>query len=126
MIHALHDSLKHLRILQAVYLVTIPLFVYSGEVLGATKTKGLTMIGYFLLALAAFDIWSALSWCRRRLLKACQFLLLRPNDAEAVKQWHSASLVCSQMWNHSPFLAVCCEYGVVERWYKLSRSIPVR
>jgi hypothetical protein len=51
------------------------------------------MIGYFLLALAAYNIWSAFSWRRRQLQKATQFLLQRPNEAKAVKRWHSANLV---------------------------------
>jgi hypothetical protein len=92
-VDALDNSLKQLRIVQVLNLASIPLLVYAGEVLGPTKTQGLTMIGYFLLALAAYNIWSAFSWRQRKLRKASQFLLLHSNDGKAVKRWHSANLV---------------------------------
>jgi hypothetical protein len=92
-VDALDNSLKQLRIIQAVNLATIPLLAYAGEVLGPPKTQGLTTVGYFLLALAAYNIWSAFSWCRRKVQKTRQSLLLSPNDAKAVKRWHGANLV---------------------------------
>jgi len=85
-------SLKQIRIFYAVSFMSVPLLAYSGEVLGPAKAEGVTWIGFLLLALAVFDIWSAFSWRRRRLQKACQLLLSRPNDAGAVKSWRTASL----------------------------------
>lgn len=87
------SSLKKLRVFHAVALVSIFLLAYWGEVLGPAKTKGVTTIGYLLLALTVFNIWSAFSWRRRQLQKARQLFLSRPSDASAVKRWHFANLV---------------------------------
>lgn len=87
------SSLKKIRTLQAVEIVCIPLLAYAGNVLGGEKTNGVTTIGFFLLALAIFDIWSTFSWRRRRLQKAIHAVASAPGDAVAVKRWHQASLV---------------------------------
>jgi hypothetical protein len=87
------SSLKKLRIFQAVAFVSIFLLAYSGEVLGPAKTKGVSTIGYLLLILTAFNIWSAFSWHRRQFEKARQLLMSRPRDANAIKRWHFVNLV---------------------------------
>jgi hypothetical protein len=90
---AFDNSLKKIRIFQAVAIASIPLSAYAGEVLGGEKTNGITTIGFFLLALVIYDIWSTFSWRRRRLQKAIQSVASNPNDAGAVKRWHHASIV---------------------------------
>jgi hypothetical protein len=87
------SSLKKLRTLQVVELVSIFLLAYSAEILGPAKTKGITTIGYLLLALTAFNIWSVFSWHRRQFQRARQLLLSRPSDANAIKRWHFVNLV---------------------------------
>jgi len=86
------NSLKQTWIFYVVSIVSIPLFAYSGEVLGSTKLNRITIIGFILIALGIFDVWSALSWRRRRLQKARQTLVMNPSDAGAVKRWYGASL----------------------------------
>jgi hypothetical protein len=87
------SSLKKLRTLQAVELVSLFLLAYSGEVLGPPQTKGITTIGYLLLALTAFNIWLVFSWRRRQFQEARQLLLSRPSDGNAIKRWHFVNLV---------------------------------
>ncbi len=86
------NSLKQTWKVYVVSIVSIPLFVYSGEVLGSTKTNRITIIGFILIALGIFDVWSALSWRKRRMQKARQTLFLNPGNAGAVMQWYRASL----------------------------------
>jgi hypothetical protein len=116
------SSLKQIRIFHVVSIVSIPLFAYSGEVLGPTKTNGVKIFGLLLLALAIFDIWSSFTWRRRRLQRACRALLLSPSDAGAVKRWHHASLL----------LLIGCEslalYGCLLRVWgggTLTQAIPL-
>jgi hypothetical protein len=86
-------SLKKIRTFHVVSIASIPLLAYSGEVLSPAKTSGVTAVGLLLIALAIFDIWSAFSWRRRRLQKACQVVLMSPGDAGAVRRWHHANLI---------------------------------
>ncbi len=88
-IHAVNDlnnSLKKVRTLHLILLLQIPLYVYAGEVLGPAKTKDVRRVGLFLLALAALNIWSVLSWYRRRVRKVCEALRSHPDDPKAITQ----------------------------------------
>jgi hypothetical protein len=87
----LDSSLKKTRTLHAVLVFTIPLFVYAGEVIGPVKTKYVKEIGMVLVALAVFDIWSLLSWRRRRLQKAREALRSRPDDTKAIIHWRAVN-----------------------------------
>lgn len=88
----LDSSLKKARTLQAVLLLTIPLFVYAGEVMGRVKTKYVKEIGIVLVALAVFEIWSLSSWRRRRLRAALEALRSRPDDTKALIDWYGVNV----------------------------------
>lgn len=80
-------------------MLMIPLFVYAGEVIGPVKTKYVKEIGIVLVALAVFDIWSLLSWWRRRLQEAREGLRSHPDDTKAILRWaavNSASLTACE------------------------------
>ncbi len=94
-IHAVNDldsSLKLTRRLYAVLLLTIPLFIYSGEVLGPAKTKDVRKIGLLLIALAIANIWSVLSMHRGMVQKARETLRSRPDDTKAIIQWRAGNI----------------------------------
>ncbi len=94
-IHAVNDlnsSLKKVRALHLILLLEIPLFVYAGEVFSPAKTKDARGVELFLLALAAFNIWSVLSWYRRRVRMACEALRSHPGDPKAVTRWKAVSI----------------------------------
>jgi hypothetical protein len=89
-----HDrALKELRLLQACLLVTIPLYVYAGEVLGSAKPKDIRRLGLFLVLLAALNIWYVLSDGRRAVAKASDILRSRGEDALAIRRWYGANVV---------------------------------
>src|SRR5689334_18202956 len=87
------DRLKKLRRLYVALLVTIPLYVYAGEVLGPAKPKDIRRIGLFLVLLAALNIWSVLSGSRHAVAKASEVLRSRGDDALAMRRWYGASVV---------------------------------
>jgi hypothetical protein len=86
-------ALKKVRTFQAVAIISTPLLAYAGDALSGEKTSGITRIGFLLLALAIFDIWSTFSWRRRRLQKAIHAVDLSPGDARSIKRWHQANLI---------------------------------
>jgi hypothetical protein len=89
-----HDNpLKKLRLVQALLLLTIPPYVYGGQVFGPAKPKDIKAIGLFLAVLAAFNIWYVLSRGRRAVAKASDILRSRGDDALATRRWYGANVV---------------------------------
>ena len=88
----LDSALKETQTLHAVLLLTIPLFIYAGEVLGPAKTKDVKKIGLFLVVLAILNAWSVLSTYPRRVREAREALRSRPDDTRAVIRWRAASI----------------------------------
>jgi hypothetical protein len=89
-----HDRpLKKLRVVHAALLVTIPLYVYAGEVLGPAKPKDIKRIGLFLVLLAALNIWYVLSGGRRAVAKAKEVLRSRGDDALPMRRWYGANVL---------------------------------
>src|ERR1700719_760380 len=87
------NPLKKLRLLQASLLVTIPLYVYAGEVLGPAKPKDIQRLGLFLVLVAALNIWYVLSGGRHAVAKASDVLRSRGDDPRAMRRWFSANVV---------------------------------
>src|ERR1700730_9803095 len=82
-----HDHpLTKLRLLQALLVLTIPLYVYAGEVLGPAKPKGIKRLGLFLVLLGALNIWYVLSGGRRAVAKASDLLRSRGDDALTMRR----------------------------------------
>ena len=88
----LDSSLKMTRTLHAVLLLTIPLLAYAGEVLAPAKTKDVKKMGLILIALAALNIWTALSTSRRSVQQEHEALRVRPEDTKAIIRWRAATI----------------------------------
>jgi len=89
----LSSSLKMARTLHVVLLLTIPLLAYAGEVLRPAKTKDIKKMGLILIALAALNIWTALSTSWRRVKDEHEALRVRPEDTKAIIRWRAATIV---------------------------------
>jgi hypothetical protein len=87
------SPLKKLRLMQACLLVTIPLYVYAGEVLGPAKPKEIKRLTLFLVLLAGLNVWCVLSGARRAVAKASDVLRSRGEDALAIRRWYGANVV---------------------------------
>ncbi len=86
-------ALKDVRILHAALLVTIPLYIYAGEVLSPRIPKDDTKIALSLVALAIFNTWSVLTTYRRKAQPARMALQSDTDDAKAVSRWKNANIL---------------------------------
>jgi len=87
-------ALKEMRRLHAALLVTMPLYIYAGEVLGPTKPRDITKIELLsLVALVALNAWAVLRTYRRRLRPARELLQAGTTDTKAISQWKAANTI---------------------------------
>lgn len=57
----LDGALKKTRTVQAILLLTIPLYVYAGEIFRLPGTRDVKKIGLLLVVLAVLNVWSVLA-----------------------------------------------------------------
>ena len=80
--------LRNLRIMYALYLITIPLFLCALVLMRPQERHVPLAITVSLVALSGWLIFIALSFRSRKILPALEMLRRNPEDAAALSNWY--------------------------------------
>lgn len=84
------QALRQMRSMWFAFIVSIPLYIYAGDVIGRISWLRFRSAGGILIVLAALNLLS-FSWAlRKRYLPAKRTVERQPEDADAVKRWVSS------------------------------------
>jgi hypothetical protein len=87
-------SLKQMRTIQVVFLVALALYVYTSElVAGKNGSEISAPFLYGITILAGLDVLVALYFRRTKLIPAAESLRQDANDAAALRQWRSGTIL---------------------------------
>jgi Na+/melibiose symporter-like transporter len=84
------QALRQMRSMWFAFVVSIPLYIYAGCIVGRVSWLGFRSAGMIFIVLAALNLL-AFSWAlRKRYLPAKRTLKRQPENADAVKRWMSS------------------------------------
>ena len=106
-----------MRVIHVVFLVALVLYLYVTErFVSGNGSQVSPQFLYAMTAMAGFDLMIAVYFRRAKLRPALEKLQRDVNDAEALKQWRSATIICMVLT-----LSVAL-YGLALRFIGASRQ----
>lgn len=110
-------SLRQMRIVHAIFLVAVLLYVGISEQLAGNGEGYSTTLLEGIGAVSCFDVLLAYYFRRKQVFSALEKLRREPNDVSALKQWRAGTTICLVM-----AMSVAL-YGFVLRVMGASRRI---
>ena len=94
--NTLDDAVRTMRVLNAIFLVSVLLYAWVGEFAGPKSSLEPQQLAVYRIALgilAPMNVLIALGFRRKQVGIAAATLQSLPDDAEAIGQWRSGNLI---------------------------------